>query len=231
MTRRARRRIGPAGDCGGPGANSECEVLGPRRHRLGPVRRRRPRGRIERPSPGEETCRGNWDRLGPGPGHADDRNLQFDLGDNAAATQTIAKLREIALAIKPSGNNRVGPLRDLVWAHTYVGAIDDAFRIVDAAGAGDHHLQGQLYAAIATAATADRGYYLQPRKTLGEGEHKVRRQVLDRTIKAVEPFEFAEEKPYMELATALAKLGDFDAALRFAHRFGQGPIKLRTPST
>jgi tetratricopeptide (TPR) repeat protein len=86
-------------------------------------------------------------------------------------------------------------------------------------------LQGQLYEAMVAAATADSGYYLQPRKTLDEGGRKVRRQVLDRIIKAVEPFEFAEEKPYMQLAIGLASLGDFEAALQFAHRFGKGPIK------
>ena len=152
-------------------------------------------------------------------------NSQFDLGEPAAATETIAKLRKIALAIQPSGNNRVGPLSDLVWAQTYVGDDDGAFRTVEAAGAGDHHLQGRLYEAMVAAATADSGSYLQPRKTLNEGDRKVRRQVLDRIIKAVEPFEFAEEKPDMQLAIGLASLGDFEAALRFAHRFGKGPIK------
>jgi tetratricopeptide (TPR) repeat protein len=150
---------------------------------------------------------------------------QFDLGESAAATETIAKLRKIALAIKPRGNNRAQPLSDLVWAQTYVGDYDGAFRTVEAAGAGDHHLQGRLYEAMVSAATAESGYYLQPRKTLDERDRKVGRHVLDRIIKAVEPFEFAEEKPYMQLAFGLARLGDLEAALRFAHRFGHGPIK------
>ncbi len=150
---------------------------------------------------------------------------QFDLGDPAAATSTVAKLREIALAIQPSGNNRVAPLSALVSARTYVGDYDGAFRDVEAAGAGDPFLQGQLYGAMAAAAAADAGYYLQPRKTLGEEDRKVRRQVLDRIVKAVEPFELAEEKPYIQLAIGLARLGDFETALRLAHRFGKGTIK------
>jgi tetratricopeptide (TPR) repeat protein len=150
---------------------------------------------------------------------------QFDLGESAAATETIEKLRKIAVAIKPRGNNRVGPLGNLVWAQTYIGDDDGAFRTVEAAGAGDHHLQGRLYEKMVAAATADSGYYLQPPKTLDEGDRKVRRQVLDRIIKAVEPFEFAEERPDMQLAIGLASLGDFEAALRFAHQFGKGPIK------
>ena len=150
---------------------------------------------------------------------------QYDLGEPTAATNTIAKMRTIAFPIRPSRNNRVGPLRELVWAQTYVGDDDGAFRSVAAAGAADHYLQGRLYEAMVAAATADSGYYLQPRKTLDKAHRKVSRQVLDRIIKAVEPFEFAEEKPYMQLAIGLASLGDFEAALQFAHRFGKGPIK------
>jgi tetratricopeptide (TPR) repeat protein len=150
---------------------------------------------------------------------------QFDLGDPAAAKDTIAQMSRIALAIEPSGNNRVGPLGSLVSARTYIGDYDGAFRDVEAAGAGDHFLQGQLYGAMASAAGVDAGYYLQPRKTLGEEDRKARRQVLDRIARVVEPFELAEEKPYIELAIGYGELGDFEAALRFAHRFGKGTIK------
>jgi tetratricopeptide (TPR) repeat protein len=150
---------------------------------------------------------------------------QFDLGDPAAAKDTIAKMREIALAIQPRGNNRVGPLSALVSAQTYVGDYDGAFRDVEAAGAGDHYLQGQLYGEMASAAHADAGYYLQPRKELSEEDRRIRRRVLDRIARAVEPFELAEEKPYIQLAIGLARLGDFEAALQFAHRFGKGTIK------
>ncbi len=153
---------------------------------------------------------------------------QFDLGEPTAASDTIAKMREIAFAIKPRRKIRVAlqaALTDLVWALTYVGNDDEAFRTVAASGAADHHMQGQLYEAMVSAATADSGYFLQPPKTLDEGHRKASRQVLDRIIKAVEPFEFAEERPDMQLAIGLAKLGDFQAAVQFAHRFGKGPIK------
>jgi tetratricopeptide (TPR) repeat protein len=150
---------------------------------------------------------------------------QFDMGDPAAAKDTIAKLSKVALAIEPKGNNRVGPLGSLVMARTYVGDHDGAFRDVETAGAGDHFLQGQLYGAMASAAASGSGYYLQLRKTFGEADRKARRQVLDRIARAVEPFELAEEKPYIELAIGYGQLGDFEAALRFAHRFGKGTIK------
>ena len=153
---------------------------------------------------------------------------QFDLGEPTAATDTIAKMREITLAIKPRGRIRVAQqtaLTDLVWAQTYVGDHDAAFQTVAESSAADHHLQGRLFEAMASAATADSGYYLQPRKTLDEGHRQASRRVLDRIIKAVEPFEFAEERPDMQLAIGLARLGDFEAALQFAHRFGKGPIK------
>lgn len=150
---------------------------------------------------------------------------QFDLGEPATATETIAKLRMTALANEARGNNRLGPLTNLVEAQTYVGDADGAFRTVNEVRVADRHLQGQLYEAMVAAATADRGYYLQPPKPLNEADRKVRRQVLDRIIKAIEPFEFADERPDMQLAFGLARLGDFEAALSFAHRFGKGRIK------
>ncbi len=150
---------------------------------------------------------------------------QFDLGEPAAAAETITKLRGIALAIRPSGNNRVGPLSDLVFAETYVGDAEAAFRDVEVVGAGDHFLQGQLYGAMASAAAAESGYYLQPRKSVGEADRRAARRVLDRIVRAVEPIALAEEKPYIELALKYAQLGDFETALRLAHRFGQGTIK------
>ena len=38
-------------------------------------------------------------------------------------------------------------------------------------------------------------------------------------------YEFEEEKPYIDLAIAWAELGDFDSALRIAHRIGKGPVR------
>ncbi len=91
---------------------------------------------------------------------------QFDLGDRDAALATIQKMSDLALAIVPSGNNRVGPLGDLVTAQAYVGDYDRAFQTVALAGRGDHHLQGQLFGSLACGAAADRSYYLAPHKRL-----------------------------------------------------------------
>jgi RNA polymerase sigma factor (sigma-70 family) len=150
---------------------------------------------------------------------------QFDLGARDDARATIQSMNDIALAIPALANDRLGPLSNLVIAQVYTGDFEGAFRIVEGAGAGNQYLQGQLLGEMADAAAANATFYLQPRKSLGPEERKGRRSLLERIAKALEPFAFAEEKPYVQLAIASAMLGDFEGALRLAHRIGKDPIQ------
>jgi RNA polymerase sigma factor (sigma-70 family) len=150
---------------------------------------------------------------------------QFDLDGRDDAMATIQSIRDIALAIPARDNSRLGPLGDLVGAQVYAGDFEGAFRTVETAAVGNHYLQGYLFGAMARAAAAEATFSLQPPKSLGPEDRKTRRSLLERIAKAIEPFAFAEEKPYVELAIASAMLGDFEGALRAAHRFGKGPIK------
>ena len=213
-------------------ASSESEVLGSGRDHLGPVQRRRPRSALN----SLRLARRHADELGSEHGKVEALRMiatsQFDLGEPTAATDTIAKMREITFAIKPRGRIRVEQqtaLTELVWAQTYVGNDDEAFRTVAELRAADHHMQGRLYEAMASAVTADSGFYLQPKKTLDERHRKASRQVLDRIIKAIEPFEFADERLDMQLAFGLAKLGDFEAALQLRTGLEKVPSSIPTP--
>jgi RNA polymerase sigma factor (sigma-70 family) len=150
---------------------------------------------------------------------------QADLGGRDAAMATIQGMSETALAVPARGTERVACLKEVVSALAYAGDFDAAFRFVDAAGADGHHAQGQLLGAMASAAASDSAFYLGPRKSIGPEEGKARLRVLERIVGMVEPFEFAEEKPYFELTIASARLGDVEGALRLARRFGKGPMK------
>lgn len=152
---------------------------------------------------------------------------QLDLGDRHAYADTVRAMRDF---VPPKGGgNRFArriSLSEVVGAMAYAGDFEDAFRTVEDAGAGDRYVQGGLYGAIAEAATADSASYPYRPRSFGPKERAARRRVLDRIEKAVEPFSFAEDKPpYVELAIATAKLGDFDEALGLARRFDKDPIE------
>ncbi len=150
---------------------------------------------------------------------------QFDLGDRKSALATIQKMSDFALAIVESGNNRVGPLGDLVRSLAYVGEYDRARTTIEVASKGDHHLAGQLFGEMASGTASDCACYLAPSKQLSVEDRKSRLQVLHKIAQAVERFEFAEQKPFFYLANNMAGLGDTEGALRLAHLFGKGPMK------
>jgi tetratricopeptide (TPR) repeat protein len=150
---------------------------------------------------------------------------QFDLGDRNAALATIQKMQSFASPITQPGINRSSALGEVVSALSYVGEYDRALETVATASGSDHYVQGQLFGAMASAAASDRAVYLAPHKQLTVEDRMVRLRVLQRIAKAVEPFEFAEEKPYAYLPTSMASLGDYENALRLAREYGNGPVR------
>ena len=78
---------------------------------------------------------------------------------------------------------------------------------------------------MAAAVVSNRDFYRTPHKQLPAEDRMARLRVLQRIAMAVEPFEFADEKPYDGLADSMAVLGNYEGALRLARQFGKGPIK------
>jgi tetratricopeptide (TPR) repeat protein len=150
---------------------------------------------------------------------------QSDLGDRNAALATIQKMHSLAFQKNQSESQRNSALIDLVRAQSYVGDYDGALESVATASGGDHYAQGLLFSVMASAVTAVLPDYLAPQKQLTADDRETRLRVLQKIAKAVEPFEFAEEKPYVDLPISMAVLGDCEGALRLAREFGKGSIR------
>ena len=149
---------------------------------------------------------------------------QLDLGDPEAAEATVNTMSDLALAITDE-NEKFGPVGDVVAALLSLGDFDRAFLTIEAAAAGNDYLKGQLLGRLAAAAGSHAIWFMQPRRPLSPREIRDRLPVLARIAEIAGAFAFAEERPDVDLAIAFAHLGDFDEAIRIAHRFGMGKIR------
>jgi RNA polymerase sigma factor (sigma-70 family) len=152
---------------------------------------------------------------------------QFDLGDTKAAGETVQALADTVLAL-PRNPNQLPAAEDLARAQVSIGDIDGAFATVDAVftanGLGNNK-RGHVLRAIASMAGVSTRWNFQPEKIRRPEERKAWLATLARVAALSETLEFADDKPYDELAVGWAMLGEFDNALRDARRIGKGPIR------
>ncbi len=148
----------------------------------------------------------------------------YDLGQVEAARATV-QVMAAGVASLPKNRNRLGPAGELVKVQIKIGDVDGAFRTSDQADQADPRNKGHVLRDIARAATSGSHGYLLHRKELPPEARAARLPILKRVEETAEGYEFEEEKPYVDLAIGLANLGDFDSALRVAHRIGKGPVR------
>jgi RNA polymerase sigma factor (sigma-70 family) len=151
---------------------------------------------------------------------------QFDLGDTKAAADTVRALADAILALPRNPEPFVVAI-ELAQAQVSIGDIDGAFATADAVSTANsfgNYRKGVVLGAIASTVAATH-WRIQPEKVLRPEERKARLPILARVEALVETFEFAEDKPYLDLAIAWVTLGEFDNALRDARRLGKGPIR------
>ncbi len=153
---------------------------------------------------------------------------RFDLGDVEAAKATV-QILAIGIDSLRKDTNRIMAAAELAIAQVKIGDIDGAFRTYDqAANPGDDVTNSNkrfiLRAIIKAGSSAER-WAFQSRKVLSPEEREARRPILKRIEEVAEGSEFDEDKCHVELAIAWAELGDFDSALRVAHRIGKGPMR------
>jgi tetratricopeptide (TPR) repeat protein len=148
----------------------------------------------------------------------------YDLGQVEAARAT-SQVMAAGVASFPKNSDRLGPAGELVKLQIKIGDVDGAFRTSDQADQAVPHNKGHVLRDIAQAATSGSHGFLLHRKELPPEERAARLPILKRVEETAEGYEFEEQKPYVDLAIAWATLGDFDSALRIAHRIGKGPIR------
>jgi RNA polymerase sigma factor (sigma-70 family) len=146
---------------------------------------------------------------------------QADLGDVMVARSTARSIHAAAAA-ETGPWNRYNLSIPLIELLAYLGDFEEAFRVIETFD--DEHLRerGLLLGELARATTSPALWYLQPRRSYSPDERRERLDILQRIEAIVAPLEQPEVRPDVELAIALATLGDFEAALRVARRFGEG---------
>ncbi len=147
---------------------------------------------------------------------------QTDIGAREAAEGTLQAMKGVSYAI-PDAYERLAPLADLALARTYAGDVDGALEVVEFACGAEASRKGEFLSRMAEVVAAPAVWHTQPRKTFGPEDIKARRRGLDRIREAVEAIPDVEKRPYAEVAKALARLGDFEQALRVATKHPKSP--------
>lgn len=147
--------------------------------------------------------------------HVDDVNAKLGVlngvgtaqswtGDVASARETVRRMRGIVEAAPPR-ESRFLSLMHVVELQAMIGDFDDAFAVVDSFST--NHEKDTLLGWIAAVAASANHYFLQPPRELTPDQKATRLEVVRRIVRD-------RPSPPVEVAMALADLGQTDEALR-----------------
>lgn len=103
-------------------------------------------------------------------------------------------------------------------AHAGAGDIDGAFDLLDRiAGSGRDDLEKQWVIGHALGEIA---------KAVESADRATARAALDRVLRRLDDVTMAENKPLIDIAWALARIGDFEGGMRAARLVGEGPTRV-----